>query len=54
MGLKRLEWLKINRVVTNAATVVPPFQGTGEEGGWFQGRCPWLWSCAPLGRDRNP
>ena len=54
MGLKRLEWLKISRVVTNAATVVPPFQGGWEEGGLFQGRCPWLWSSAPLGGDRNP
>jgi len=33
MEFKRLEWLKISRVVTNAATVVLPFQG-----GWGIGR----------------
>ena len=28
-----------------------PFRVDGNEGGWFQGRCPWLSSPAPLGRE---
>jgi len=30
-----------------------PFRVDGEEGGRFQGRGPWLWSSAPLGRGRR-
>jgi len=30
-----------------------PLRVAGELGGWFQGRCPWLSSSAPLGRDRK-